>query len=433
MIMKKKSALALCAAVMFAFAAIPAAAGAEGAKPVDDYRIVAVGDSLTVGYQHGMTETSIPYGYVDRIYEQALFHGRSELGNYGILGLKTPGLIKLLDGAAAGTPLKVDDLENYSKDENARIIAQADSVAKKTPALKEDLAKADLVVLTIGANDMTSFLRSVISLPAADAKKKIDSEIDALLNNYATNVKTALTKLQSLAPNARFVMADQYLPLPRMQYAWSDNTEIYDYLYPNVVSKLTNAVDNLAATLRQEGVDITAVHIADKFKGHEGDWTYVLTSTERDIHPNKDGYQAMAESYADAIWHEYRKPAALAANVPISVIVNGKELNSEYKPALVNSRTYLALRDVTENLGMELQWIAKTKTAVLTKPGHVVSITAGESTMTVNGVKQPIPVAAFMKKFNNESKMYVPLAIVAQAIDYQVVYRQTLKAAFINS
>ena len=56
------------------------------------YKIIAIGDSVTAGYEHGFTEQSNPYGFAEHVYEQALFHGlRTEYANYGVLGLRTDG------------------------------------------------------------------------------------------------------------------------------------------------------------------------------------------------------------------------------------------------------------------------------------------------------------------------------------------------------
>ena len=66
-------------------------------ESTEPFYYVALGDSISVGYEPGMTETSIPYGYVDRLYEQALFHHRTEVQNYGILGITSKGLSQYVE------------------------------------------------------------------------------------------------------------------------------------------------------------------------------------------------------------------------------------------------------------------------------------------------------------------------------------------------
>lgn len=79
------------ALVLILFSGI-AAKPAQAAEAVDDYLIVALGDSITAGYEPGMTEQSVPYGFVERLREQGLFHERTSAVNYGILGLTSEGL-----------------------------------------------------------------------------------------------------------------------------------------------------------------------------------------------------------------------------------------------------------------------------------------------------------------------------------------------------
>jgi len=90
------------------------------------YRIVAVGDSLTAGYEYGFTEQSIPYGFVEHVYEQALFHGlRAEYINYGVLGLRTSGLKRWIEAVVNGVSVKSSDIQRGLPDPRAeRIFAE---------------------------------------------------------------------------------------------------------------------------------------------------------------------------------------------------------------------------------------------------------------------------------------------------------------------
>jgi hypothetical protein len=38
---------------------------------------LVLGDSLAIGFEPGMTSDMVPYGYTDRLFEQALIHGRA--------------------------------------------------------------------------------------------------------------------------------------------------------------------------------------------------------------------------------------------------------------------------------------------------------------------------------------------------------------------
>jgi len=423
-------------AAMLLFGVIPAAAYGAGQPSEKTYRIVGLGDSITLGYEPGMDFNSVPYGYVERLYEQALFRGRATMENYGIIGLRVEGLNRLLLGAANGETLSAQDLQDFSMfPRTEEIVTLAQSVAERTGELRASLAEADLVTITIGGNDFSHFLRKLLTLSMDNITKSLDNEYAPLVEQYVVETKAAIRQVAALAPDAKIVISDQYLPVPRLM-----RPELYDTLYEQVVAPLTAAVDEMAADLQAEGINVTAVSVANRFKGKEGAMTYMSISltgdAEPDIHPRQAGYQAIAEAFAEAIWQEYRSPAPRGADVPISVVVNGRELITDYKPTLVNNRTFLALRDVADAMGAELQWDEPTKTAVFRQNGREVAITIGSDTMLVDGKPQKLDAPAYLRTVvingKTEAKTYVPLAVIATGLQYDVQYRKTLQTAFIN-
>jgi hypothetical protein len=231
-----------------------------------------------------------------------------------------------------------------------------------------------------------------------------------------------IRQLHVMAPNAQIMLADQYLPL------WNTHALYADLLV--AVDKVANRLDEVTGALAKEGIPVKVVHISPKFKGKERDFTYIKT-VQYDNHPNQAGYDTIAKAFVDILWKQYITPAPRAADVPISVIINGTELLS--KPILKNNTTFLALRDVSNAVKAELKWDEKTKTAIFSKNSLVVSITIGAKTMVVNGVKQPLDTPAYFQQVDKTKKTYVPLAVIIKGLDYDVVYRGTIKTAFINS
>ncbi|MBW7461702.1 hypothetical protein K0U00_47380, partial [Paenibacillus sepulcri] len=148
------------------------------------------------------------YGYADRVYEQALYHGAAELQNFGVLGLKSDGLRQWLEAAQNGTSVTADGIQpGLSK------YRLAPETIAKSAELRTVLEQANLIVMTIGGNDF---------LPLFDEMKQhvmspsdIQTWIDTMLASYQTSLEASLTAALAINPKAEIVFADQYLPVPK--------------------------------------------------------------------------------------------------------------------------------------------------------------------------------------------------------------------------
>lgn len=410
-------------AVILAFTTVSTALAEETPMTSKDiFQIVAIGDSITVGYEPGMDLASSPYGYDDRLLEQALYHGRADLFNYAIMGLTTPGLINLLQGAADGRKLTSSELQDFSTFDPL-VAQQADAIAAKTDQLAADLSTADLVVLTIGANDFGEFIKDIVSQSTEDARRTLEDNFDHIMNKYTTDLDKMIRQLHLMAPGAQIVLADQYLPLPKIHPLYEDLLK--------VVQKFSDKLDTISEGLAKEGIYTQIVHVSEKFVGKESTYAHVAALLEKkDNHPTQAGYEAIAQAFADVIWKQYLKPSPKASENNLSIIINGKELFSE---AIVKKNTtFLALRDVSDAVEAELKWNQKLQTATFLKNGREVTITIGSKTMLVNGVSQPVDTPAYFHKVGKLQKTYVPLAVIIKGLDYNVVYRKKMQTIFIN-
>jgi len=402
-----------------------ALSSASAAAPAN-YRIVVLGDSVSAGYEpieEIKNGTTAPYGYADRLLEQSLFRTSSALTNYAILGLTTPGLTNLLQGAADGQPLQASDLQDFSSFD-PRVVVMADGVAKRTRELAADLAQADLVVLTIGGNDFSSLIKMAADSSTESARQIIQDSFGNRMNDYTKDLDKMATRLHELAPNARIVLADQYLPLFK-------GHELYPLLLDKV-KVLSQALDLFAEETNKRGIPLKIAHVSGKFVGNESAYTYFNLWDKWDIHPKQPGYEAIAQAFADKIWSDgYSKPAPRAEGVELSVVINGKEPPS--KPVLIKGTTFLALRDVANAVGAELKWNQAAKSAAFKKNGKEVVVTIGSNTVYVDGVARSIPTPAYFEQDGKNVKTYVPLAVVSDSLDYQVVFRKSIMTVFINS
>ncbi|MFC5472160.1 stalk domain-containing protein [Cohnella suwonensis] len=418
----RKSLVPLFAVTLVFSSTSAAYAAGEGTPTNDGYNIVALGDSIGTGYEPGMNLQSVPYGYVERVYEQALFHGRSELDNYAILGLTTPGLANFLQAASENRATTASELQDFPPTFAVDALKQANDTAEKAPELGKDLAKADLVVLTIGANDFGEIVKAATGKDSTAARQIIQDKTVETMNKYTEDLDKTMILLHKLAPDAQIVLADQYLPLMPSHELYAD--------LDKVGKTLSETVDAKAAELTAAGVPVKVAHVFDPFQEKSSSLTHFNAFDGFDIHPSQAGYETIAKAFSDVVWYEYRTPAPRPADVVNTIVINGKE--TQNKPVFKNGTNFLAITDLADAIGANWNWDQKTKSVTFSKNGKTVVITIGAKTIVVDGSAKPLATPAYFQQIGKFTKTYVPLAVVSDSLDYQVVFRNKLKTAFIN-
>ena len=380
-----------------------------------EHRIVTLGDSITVGFEPGMEDfKTSPYGYVERLEEQALLHGRTKVSNYGIAGLKTSGLLQFTDAIAKGEKKSSEAIQEALPD--PRVGDFTDQI-KQT---QTEVTEADVIAITIGGNDVSELLVTGESLTDAQLSERVKE----LLSRYSEQVTSSVSYLHALNEDALFVIADQYQPLPKV-----GNEALYNKLM-GAAALFTDTVDTVAAQLNEQGVRIKVAHVAKEFVGGEGTMTHMIR--HRDFHPNQYGYEAIAEVFAKVIWGDYVKLQIPDREEPMNIFVSGRQLATPYKPVLKNNQNYIAIQDIVEAVSAESKWDNQTKSTKITYGTKTVEIKVGSKNVLVNDQSIPVATPAFLQKVGKESKTYVPLALVAENLGFDVQYQSKLKTVFIN-
>ncbi|MHA0858138.1 stalk domain-containing protein [Paenibacillus sp. CMAA1364] len=386
---------------------------AQGSED-NDYRIVALGDSLTVGYEPGMNQSSTPYGYVERLHEQGLFHGRTNTVNYGIAGLKVAGLERFVEAAKLGNSITANAIQPDLID------PRAEQLGASAIQLNTDLQSADLITITIGGNDLGVIIKEAEKLTDAELTQRVDQ----LLSAYKSTMTAVIRDLYELNPDVLIVIADQYQPLPAVA-----NRALYPKLM-EAADSFTSVVEKLATESQSSGIKVKVAHVAKEFVGGEGTMTYIIK--ERDIHPNQFGYAAIAKVFVEEVWGDYRNPTTNDKTLPMTIVVKGKELNTPYKPVLRSNQNFVAIKDIVDAVGATSLWNSKDSSATITLGDRTVVITIGSKHVVVNGKSVTVDSPAFLHKVGKESKTYVPLAVLASGLGFDVQYRASLRTAFIN-
>ncbi|MDQ0195237.1 lysophospholipase L1-like esterase [Paenibacillus wynnii] len=396
------------------------AAGVAGDSGQDVFNIVALGDSITAGYEPGMTDPNTkPYGYAERLLEQGWYHGRASLTNYGILGLTTAGLRNYTGAIATGAAITPEGIQAGLLD------PRITQFAGQTVQIGTELKVADLITITIGGNDVSSLFLKVKEITDVD----FQSQLEQRLTDYTTNVTAVLENIRVVNPQATIILADQYQPAPGI--ALGPN---YGQLM-TAAGRMTTTVESVAASINREGAPVRVAHVAERFAGIEGSLTHIIGIGKADFHPTQLGYEKIARVFAELQWGEYRSPAVAVmtpSSAPMSIVVKGIELNTPNKPILKNGQNFLALKDVLNAVGATGKWDNKTSSATIIYGGRTVVITIGAKNIKVNGQNVAIDTPAFLQKVGKEDKTYLPLAALATGLGFDVKYSGQLRTAFIN-
>ncbi|MFR9297365.1 MAG: stalk domain-containing protein, partial [Aedoeadaptatus pacaensis] len=94
--------------------------------------------------------------------------------------------------------------------------------------------------------------------------------------------------------------------------------------------------------------------------------------------------------------------------------VRGSKTNTkvDVAPFIHNNRTMLPIRHVAESLGLEVQWIEKTRTVVLSDKNNRVEIPVDTNKIIVNGKTYVSDTKAMIRN----DRTYLPIANVARAL-----------------
>jgi len=112
-----------------------------------------------------------------------------------------------------------------------------------------------------------------------------------------------------------------------------------------------------------------------------------------------------------------------AAEKSLSVWKNGEQIKfSESAPILEKGVTYVPIRPLLENLGLQVKWDEATRTVNGTKEGVAMSLKIGSTNATANGKAVTLDEAP--KQIKNVT--YVPLRFAAEAAGYQVSWDPSL-------
>jgi Copper amine oxidase N-terminal domain len=124
----------------------------------------------------------------------------------------------------------------------------------------------------------------------------------------------------------------------------------------------------------------------------------------------------------------FSSTVSTAATEPMKVYMNGGEIYFKTPPILKNDRTFVEMRPIFSQAGIQLTWDQKTQTVTGKKEGTTIKLKIGSKTAYVNGKAIQLDAAPFIK----ENYTFVPLRFVAEATGYTVGYHPTFNLIHIH-
>lgn len=116
-------------------------------------------------------------------------------------------------------------------------------------------------------------------------------------------------------------------------------------------------------------------------------------------------------------------------DIPLNgIIVNDHIVYSDVYPYIKNSRTYVPIRFIAEELGYDVKWDGANKKVTMTSDGTTVELTIGSNKMMVNGKAVLLDAPAEIK----DDRTFVPLRAIAEAFGEKVDYSSDYRAVYIG-
>ncbi|NRR24094.1 stalk domain-containing protein [Brevibacillus sp. MS2.2] len=113
----------------------------------------------------------------------------------------------------------------------------------------------------------------------------------------------------------------------------------------------------------------------------------------------------------------------------ISVVVDGRGVQSDVSPIHQNGRMLVPIRIVAEATGSEVSYEAKTQKVLLNKKGKHITLTIGSQAAYVDGKRLKMDVSPIIV----DKRTLVPIRFISEAFGYQVQWDEMSAVAYIQS
>ena len=158
------------------------------------------------------------------------------------------------------------------------------------------------------------------------------------------------------------------------------------------------------------------------FRGYEGSQTVNVEQSGEDAASGNNA-GATKIRVTDEMVSERMKDNIFMTTKTGKALVNNNltyvdEANKELAPRIIDGRTLVPLRFVSESLGADVQYDDATRTAVITLAGKTITVNAASASYTVDGAAKEFDVVPRIEG----DRLLVPLRAISEAFGKEVFY-----------
>ncbi len=113
---------------------------------------------------------------------------------------------------------------------------------------------------------------------------------------------------------------------------------------------------------------------------------------------------------------------------PIQLFLNGEKLQSDVDPVIIDGRTLVPVRIITENLGATVEWFGERREVLVSRDDISVLMGIDYSNVIVNGATESIDVAPTII----DGRTMVPIRFLAEKFDLNVFWNGETRSVLLN-
>ena len=132
------------------------------------------------------------------------------------------------------------------------------------------------------------------------------------------------------------------------------------------------------------------------------------------------------ENPAAAVPSQISGPIAGASETSsITVLLNGEPVSFDVQPEILAGTTFVSLRSIFEQLGVEVEWNQQRQEALLTSSREEICLKVGSKVAIRNTEVNSLTDAPYLKK----KRVMVPLRYLSESLGYDVTWNPETRTA----